>query len=140
MTGRNTRRRVVDIEDIKFHQCVRLGRFENERTITFIPPDGNFDLITYRMKAADKPLFTIDITHTKKSETRLEFTVKAKSHYRDRIVATFVEFYIPVPSDSQNIKSKGTNGAIKYEPDKECIKWRLKQLYGKKEVKMVCSL
>ena len=28
------------MEDVKFHQCVRLARFENDRTISFIPPDG----------------------------------------------------------------------------------------------------
>ena len=30
-------------------QCVRLARFENDRTISFIPPDGEFDLMTYRL-------------------------------------------------------------------------------------------
>ena len=30
------------MEDIKFHQCVRLARFENDRTISFIPPDGEY--------------------------------------------------------------------------------------------------
>lgn len=39
----------VELEDIKFHQCVRLARFENDRTISFIPPDGAFDLMTYRL-------------------------------------------------------------------------------------------
>ena len=38
----------VDLEDIKFHQCVKLNRFETDRTISFIPPDGNFDLMSYR--------------------------------------------------------------------------------------------
>ena len=28
-------------------RCVRLARFENDRTISFIPPDGSFDLMTY---------------------------------------------------------------------------------------------
>ena len=37
------------MEDIKFHQCVRLARFENDRTISFIPPDGEFTLMTYRL-------------------------------------------------------------------------------------------
>jgi hypothetical protein len=27
-------------QDIKFHQCVRLTRFESDRTISFVPPDG----------------------------------------------------------------------------------------------------
>ena len=39
----------MELEDVKFHQCVRLARFENDRTISFIPPDGNFDLMTYRL-------------------------------------------------------------------------------------------
>jgi AP-1 complex subunit mu len=39
----------VEMEDIKFHQCVRLARFENDRTISFIPPDGEFELMSYRL-------------------------------------------------------------------------------------------
>ncbi len=43
--GRSGKNKAVEMEDIKFHQCVRLARFENDRTISFIPPDGNFDLM-----------------------------------------------------------------------------------------------
>lgn len=37
------------MEDVKFHQCVRLSRFENDRTISFIPPDGESELMSYRI-------------------------------------------------------------------------------------------
>jgi AP-2 complex subunit mu-1 len=30
----------INISDLKFHQCVRLGKFDKDRSITFIPPDG----------------------------------------------------------------------------------------------------
>lgn len=139
MSGRTTRRRVVDIEDIKFHQCVRLGVFENERTISFIPPDGEFDLINYRMESAYKPLFTVFIKIETETDTKLVFTVQAKTHYRDKIMASFVEILIPVPPDSQNVKSKSSSGHLKYQPDQDCISWKLKQLYGKKEVNMKCQ-
>ena len=36
----------IAIEDLKFHQCVRLGKFDKERAITFVPPDGVFELMT----------------------------------------------------------------------------------------------
>ena len=39
----------VELEDVKFHQCVRLSRFDNDRTISFIPPDGEFELMSYRL-------------------------------------------------------------------------------------------
>lgn len=37
-TGRTSRGKAIEMEDVKFHQCVRLSRFENDRTISFIPP------------------------------------------------------------------------------------------------------
>ena len=39
---------IVAIDDIQFHQCVRLSRFESERAISFVPPDGTCELIKYR--------------------------------------------------------------------------------------------
>ena len=41
--------KAVELEDVKFHQCVRLSRFDNDRTISFIPPDGEFELMSYRL-------------------------------------------------------------------------------------------
>ena len=39
----------VEIDDCSFHRCVRLGQFDQDRTITFIPPDGEFELMKYRV-------------------------------------------------------------------------------------------
>ena len=47
-TGRG-KSKSVELEDTKFHQCVRLSRFDNDRTISFIPPDGEFELMSYRL-------------------------------------------------------------------------------------------
>lgn len=41
--------RGINISDLKFHQCVRLGKFDKDRSITFIPPDGTFDLMTFNL-------------------------------------------------------------------------------------------
>jgi AP-1 complex subunit mu len=53
-TNRTSKGKSVELEDVKFHQCVRLTRFDNDRTISFIPPDGAFDLMTYRLNTAVK--------------------------------------------------------------------------------------
>ena len=31
-----------------FHQCVNLGRFNTEKVVSFVPPDGEFELMKYR--------------------------------------------------------------------------------------------
>ena len=35
----------VELDDCRFHQCVRLNDFNATRTISFIPPDGDFELM-----------------------------------------------------------------------------------------------
>ena len=35
----------IAIDDCTFHQCVRLSKFDSERSISFIPPDGEFELM-----------------------------------------------------------------------------------------------
>lgn len=35
----------VEPDDCQFHQCVRLGKFDSDRSISFIPPDGEFELM-----------------------------------------------------------------------------------------------
>ena len=52
-------------------RCVRLGKFDTERTITFIPPDGEFELMRYRVTAPSQP-FTLRPTIT---EEKMKLTV-----------------------------------------------------------------
>lgn len=35
----------IAIDDCTFHQCVRLSKFDLERSISFIPPDGEYELM-----------------------------------------------------------------------------------------------
>ncbi len=35
----------VELDDVTFHRCVQLGKFDADRTITFVPPDGEFELM-----------------------------------------------------------------------------------------------
>jgi AP-1 complex subunit mu len=55
-----SRGKSIEMEDVKFHQCVRLARFENDRTISFIPPDGEFELMSYRLSTPVKPLVWVE--------------------------------------------------------------------------------
>ncbi|MGH0192093.1 UNVERIFIED_CONTAM: hypothetical protein FKN15_003374 [Acipenser sinensis] len=61
----------VVMEDVKFHQCVRLSRFENDRTISFIPPDGDSELMSYRINTHVKPLIWIESVIEKFSHSRV---------------------------------------------------------------------
>lgn len=69
----------VELEDVKFHQCVRLSRFENDRTISFIPPDGEFELMGYRLSTHVKPLIWIESVIERHPHSRVEYMIKVMS-------------------------------------------------------------
>jgi AP-1 complex subunit mu len=128
--------KAVEMEDIRFHQCVRLSRFENDRTISFIPPDGEFDLMVYRLNTAVRPLIWIEAVVEPHSHSRIEYTIKAKSNFKRRSTANNVEIIIPVPADADSPSFKTSIGKVEYVPDKDCIIWKIKQFPGQKEFLM----
>ena len=38
------------VDDCSFHPCVRYGRWGREKVISFVPPDGPFELMRYRVR------------------------------------------------------------------------------------------
>lgn len=43
----------IAIDDCQFHQCVKLSKFETEHSISFIPPDGEFELMRWVSSALE---------------------------------------------------------------------------------------
>lgn len=131
-TGRGGRRG-VDMEDIRFHQCVRLLRFENDRTISFVPPDGDFDLMTYRLNTKVRPLIWVESVVESHKGSRIEFMIKARSNFKRQSTANNVEIIIPVPSDADSPKFKMGVGKVEYIAEKNHFVWKIKQFVGQKE-------
>ena len=129
----------IEMDDLKFHQCVNKKKFENERIIEFIPPDGEFELMSYRLDMQIKPLISVKITINTISETRIEYIAKAKTNFKNRSVANNVSIYIPVPLDIQNATFKTTSGSVVYLSDREDLLWFIKRFEGQTELDMNCS-
>jgi len=94
----------IEMEDVKFHQCVRLSRFENDRTISFIPPDGEFELMSYRLSTPVKPLIWVEAAVESHRGSRVEYVVKCKAQFKRRSTANNVEIWVPVPDDADSPK------------------------------------
>lgn len=99
-----SRGKSIELEDVKFHQCVRLSRFENDRTISFIPPDGEFELMSYRLSQAVKPLVWVEAAVEHHKGSRVEYMVKCRAQFKRRSTANNVEIYVPVPDDADTPK------------------------------------
>ncbi|OUM63654.1 hypothetical protein PIROE2DRAFT_36766, partial [Piromyces sp. E2] len=106
--GKNasSKSKAIEMEDVKFHQCVRLSRFENNRTISFIPPDGEFELMSYRLSTQVKPLIWTEVIVQTHSGSRIEYQIKAKAQFKRRSTANNVAITVPVPEDADTPKFK----------------------------------
>ena len=126
--------RAVDLEDVKFHQCVRLARFDADRTISFVPPDGAFDLMTYRLSQHVRPLITVELRVNRVSRSRTEYLVKAKSQFKERSSAQGVEIALPLPRDATSPAVRASSGTATHAPEKDALVWRIKSFPGGKEL------
>lgn len=135
-TGKSDRG--IQIDDMKFHQCVRLGKFDRDRSITFIPPDGVFELMTYRISEnINLPFKIVPVVQEFPEQNRVEYSVKIKAIFERTNFASNVVAKIPVPPNTAScrIYSAGA-GKAKYEPDQSAIMWRIKKFQGDNEFLM----
>ena len=133
------RANAIEMEDVNFHQCVRLSKFETDKTISFIPPDGNFELMTYRLNTQVKPLIRIEAIVKRHQRSRVEYTLKARSQFKQKSTANNVLITIPVPNDVDSPKYKCSMGKVQYKPEADALVWSIKQFQGGQELMLVAS-
>ncbi|KIH68692.1 adaptor complexe medium subunit family protein [Ancylostoma duodenale] len=129
-------RTVVAIDDIQFHQCVRLGKFESDRAISFVPPDGTCELIKYRTTQDIKLPFRVIPLVREVSKSKLELKVVLKAEYKQNLVGQKIEVRIPTPPNTCGATLLCMKGKAKYKSGENAIVWKIKRLAGGKEVQI----
>ncbi|EAL68755.1 hypothetical protein ACTFIW_004107 [Dictyostelium discoideum] len=123
----------IEIDDITFHQCVRLGKFDSDRTVSFIPPDGEFELMRYRTtEHINLPFKVIPIVR-EMGRTRLECSVTVKSNFSSKMFGANVKVIIPTPKNTAVCKIVVAAGKAKYMPEQDAIIWRIRRFPGDTE-------
>lgn len=122
----------VEIDDCTFHRCVRLGKFDSERTITFIPPDGEFELMKFRVNTPSQP-FRLIPTIQEESRTKLLVNLKVNADFQDDKKANNVIIKIPVPPITSNARINVSRGRAKFEAGERAIVWKISSFPGMSE-------
>mmetsp|Transcript_14739 Transcript_14739/g.22223 ORF Transcript_14739/g.22223 Transcript_14739/m.22223 type:complete len:434 (+) Transcript_14739:120-1421(+) len=122
----------VEIDDCTFHRCVRLGKFDSERTITFIPPDGEFELMRYRVTQAQQP-FRLIPTVKEEGKTKLLINLKLHADFAEDRKATSMVIKFPVPTSTASARINVSRGRARYEPGERALVWRISSMPGKSE-------
>jgi len=123
----------IAIDDCQFHQCVKLSKFETEHAISFIPPDGEYELMRYRTtKDISLPFRVIPLVR-EVGRTKLEVKVVIKSNFKPSLLAQKIEVRIPTPLNTSGVQLICMKGKAKYKASENAIVWKIKRMGGMKE-------
>lgn len=128
------------LEDVTFHPCVNLGRFNAEKVVSFVPPDGEFELMKYRCTEGITLPFKSVALIQEHGRTRIDVTVKVKSTFPQKIFATNVVVLVPVPDQTARASFNLTAGKAKYDAKRHALVWKLKKFAGEVEHTLAASV
>lgn len=123
----------VTLEDCQFHQCVKLGKFDADRIISFIPPDGEFELMRYRATENVNLPFKVHAIVNEIGKTKVEYSIAIRANYGSKLFATNVIVRIPTPLNTARTTERCTQGKAKYEPSENIIVWKIARFAGQNE-------
>ncbi|XP_072036648.1 AP-2 complex subunit mu isoform X4 [Amphiura filiformis] len=126
----------IAIDDCTFHQCVKLSKFESERSISFIPPDGEFELMKYRTTKDISLPFRIIPLVREVGRTKMEVKVVVKSNFKPSILGQKIEVRIPTPLNTSGVQVLCMKGKAKYKASENAIVWKIKRMSGMKEAQI----
>uniref|UniRef100_A0A914HBU7 MHD domain-containing protein n=1 Tax=Globodera rostochiensis TaxID=31243 RepID=A0A914HBU7_GLORO len=131
--SKTSSRASVAIDDCQFHQCVKLTKFDTEHAISFIPPDGEYELMRYRTtKDIQLPFRVIPLVR-EVSRNKMEVKVVIKSNFKPSLLAQKIEVIIPTPPNTSGVQLICMKGKAKYKAGENCICWKIKRMGGMKE-------
>lgn len=145
------------IDDCSFHPCVRYGRYEDDHVVSFVPPDGNFELMRYRvrnttMQGFHPPIFansqwsfsqdTIGLTGkvTLNVGIRSISSLILSASRKGPLLVEDVAITIPLPKLVKSADIRVTLGTVLYDEASKVAKWTLGKLDASKKPQLTASL
>jgi len=115
------------MDDASFHPCVRYSRWEHDKVLSFVPPDGNFKLMNYRVKGQlQMPLYVKPQIGFHDGGGRVNVMVGPKNNMAKQIEAVVVT--IPFPKIISSANLSANVGSVQYDEQAKVAKWNIGKL------------
>jgi len=130
----------VILEDCKFHQCVQLDKFDTDRLINFIPPDGEFELMRYRASENINLPFKLTPMISETGVSNYEFRLNLKSLFPSKLSASDVVVKIPTPPGTIDVSFGSSGGKYKFSSEESAIIWKFNKFTGLTEHSITANI
>ncbi|KFZ48991.1 AP-3 complex subunit mu-1, partial [Antrostomus carolinensis] len=114
------------LDDVSFHPCIRFKRWESERVLSFIPPDGNFRLISYRVSSQNLVAIPVYVKHIisfkeNSSSGRFDVTIGPKQNMGKTVEGVVMTVHMPKAVLNMNLTA--TQGTYTFDPVTKVLTW-----------------
>ncbi|XP_020675189.1 AP-4 complex subunit mu isoform X1 [Dendrobium catenatum] len=124
----------VILDDCNFHESVHLDNFDLDRTLSLVPPDGEFSVMNYRMTQEFKPPFRINALIEEAGPLKAEVIIKIRADFSSSVTGNTIAVQMPVPKYTTRVSFELESGAIGQATDfKETnkkLEWSLNKIVG----------
>ncbi|KAF3453209.1 hypothetical protein FNV43_RR03648 [Rhamnella rubrinervis] len=105
--------------DVRFHPCVRFRPWESHQILSFVPPDGQFKLMSYRVrKLKSTPLYVKPQLTSDAGTCRISLLVGIRNDLGKTIDSITVQFQLPPCILSADLSSN--HGTVNILSNKMC--------------------
>ncbi|PWA18501.1 hypothetical protein CCH79_00009864 [Gambusia affinis] len=114
------------LDDVSFHPCVRFKRWEAERILSFIPPDGNFRLLSYHVSSQNLVAIPVYVKHNitfreGSSQGRFDLTLGPKQTMGKAVESVLVSSQLPRGVLNANLNP--SQGTYTFDPVTKLLSW-----------------
>lgn len=117
-------------DDVSFHPCVRYRKWEAEKVLSFIPPDGNFRLMSYHIGAQNILNIPLVLRHTisfkESSGGRIDLQIGPKGSAIKAIEGVSLQTSMPKNVTSVNLNP--SQGKYSFDHVSRLLVWEVGRL------------
>lgn len=122
----------ISLQDLKFHKCVELNKYDTDQVIRFVPPDGTFQLMLYHIPTSANLPFRVNST-VRDDGGRVSLKIRLRLNFPSKLCATNVILKVPMPNSVTRNMLAPSNGKAKYVAEEKVVQWKFSKFYGEAE-------
>lgn len=127
----------IEVDDCNFHECVKLDDFDALRILQFVPPDGEFVVMNYRITNEFRAPFRIFPFFELVSPYKVELIIKIRADIPEQNYGGNVLVQVPVPKSTSNVSCELGVGVVgqnaEFDQKERKISWKINKFSGGKE-------
>jgi AP-3 complex subunit mu len=119
------------LDDVSFHPCVRYNRFEQSKVVSFVPPDGQFKLMNYRVKGQLQLPFFVKPQITWNNQGGKFTVIVGTKGVIGKPIEDFV-VSIPFSKSVESVTMTGNCGFMLFDDVTKVLKWKINKIPSNK--------